>query len=62
MLKNYAERRSVPLGKAASELVLRGWGAPVQTQMVNGFYAVVLPEDSPSISSDRVKELLEDEG
>jgi hypothetical protein len=62
VLKDYAESRSVPLGKAASELVLRGWRTPVQTQLVNGFYAVVLPADSPSISSERVKELLEDEG
>ena len=61
VVKEYAESRSVPLGKAASELVLRGWTSPVQTRLVNGFYAVVLPEDSPSVSPEKVKALLDDE-
>ena len=61
ILKQYAESRSVALGKAASELVRRGLDAPVQTRMVNGFHTVVLPEGSPKITSARVKQLLEDE-
>jgi hypothetical protein len=61
LLKDYAENRSVAIGKAASELVRRGLAAPVQTRLVNGFHTVVLPANSPGISSERVKRLLEDE-
>jgi hypothetical protein len=61
ILKDYAESRSVALGKAASELVRRGMAAPMQTRMVNGFCTIVLPEDSPVVTSERVKQLLEDE-
>jgi hypothetical protein len=61
LLKGYAEHRSVALGKAASELVRRGLEAPVQTRMVNGFHAVILPENSRNVSSGKIKQLLEDE-
>jgi hypothetical protein len=61
LLKDYAESRSVALGRAASELVRRGLAAPVQTRLVNGFHTVVLPANSPKVSSRKVKELLEDE-
>ena len=61
LLKQYADSRSLALGKAASELVRRGLDAPVQTRVVNGFHAVVLPEHAPKITSERVTQLLEDE-
>jgi len=61
LLKDYAENRSVALGKAASELVRRGLEAPVQTRVINGFHAVVLPANSPTVTSNKVKQLLEDE-
>jgi hypothetical protein len=61
LLKDYADRRSVALGRAASELVRRGLAAPVQTRMVNGFHVVVLPANSPRVTSEKVKQLLEDE-
>jgi negative regulator of replication initiation len=61
LLKDYAESRSVALGKAASDLMRRGLTAPMQTRMVNGFCTIVLPEDSPVVTSERVKQLLEDE-
>ncbi len=60
-LKEYAESRAMALGKAASELVRRGLAAPVQTQIVNGFHAVVLPPHSPKVTSEKIKRLLEDE-
>lgn len=60
-LKHYAEGRAIGLGKAASELVRRGLEAPVQMRQVNGFHAVVLPPDSPKVTSQQVKRLLEDE-
>ena len=61
ILREYSETRSLALGKAASELVRRGASAPVQMQMVNGFYTVVLPKGGKKITSERVKRLLEDE-
>jgi hypothetical protein len=61
LLKVYAESRSVALGRAASELVRRGLAAPVQTRMVNGFHVVVLPANSPQVTSEKVKQFLEDE-
>ena len=61
LLKDYAESRSLALGKAASELVRRGLAAPVQTRLVHGFHAVVLPPNSRKVTSARIKRLLEDE-
>jgi hypothetical protein len=61
LLRKYSQTRSVALGKAASELVRRGANAPVQTKLVNGFWTVVLPKGGKKITSERVKQLLEDE-
>lgn len=60
-LKDYADNRSVALGKAASELLRKGLEAPLRTRLVNGVHTVILPTNSPKISSEKVKELLEDE-
>jgi hypothetical protein len=60
-VKRYADSRSVPLGKAVSDLVRRGLSTPVQTRVVNGIQVVVLPSDAASVSSEKVKRLLEDE-
>jgi hypothetical protein len=60
-LKAFAESRSMALGKAASDLMRRGLNAKVETRLVNGIHVVVLPPDSPKVSSERVKQLLEDE-
>ena len=56
-VRSYAESRSVALGKAVSELVRRGLNAPMTTKVVNGFHVVVLPPDSPTVTTERVKEL-----
>jgi hypothetical protein len=61
LLKGYAETRSLALGRAASELVRRGLEAPVQTRLVNGFHTVVLSENSAKVTSETIKQLLEDE-
>jgi len=57
LANKYAKSRSLGLGKAVSELVRRGLAAPVQTRVVNGFHVVVLPPDSPPVSSEDVKRL-----
>ena len=61
ILREYSETRSLALGKAASELVRKGAKAPVQMEMADGFWRVVLPKGSKKISSEHVKRLLEDE-
>jgi hypothetical protein len=61
LLRQYSEARSLALGKAASELVRLGANAPVRMEMENGFFRVVLPKGGKKISSQRVKQLLEDE-
>jgi hypothetical protein len=42
ILREYSKTHSLSLGKAASELIRRGWDASVQTEMVDGFFRAVL--------------------
>jgi hypothetical protein len=58
MVRRYSESRSVALGKAASELVRKGFTTPTPTRIVNGLVVFDLPPDSPRITSERVKQLL----
>ena len=56
-VRQYAESRSLPVGKAVSELVRRGLTTPRPTMMVNGFQVVDLPPDSPLVTSEDVRRL-----
>jgi hypothetical protein len=58
--KDYAETRSVALGKAVSELVRRGWQTPVPTRIVNGLHVLVLPPDAPQMTTEQIKKLESD--
>lgn len=60
-VKQYAETRSVGLGRAVSELVRRGLTSPVQTRIVSGLHVVNVPPNSPPVDSGHIKALLEDE-
>ena len=60
LVKRYAEGRSLALGKAVSELVRKGLKAPVQTRLVKGFHVVMLPPDSPPVTTEDVKRLQDD--
>ncbi len=55
--KEYAESRSLALGKAVSELVRRGIATPCPTRVVNGLTVFELPADSPPVTTKRVREL-----
>lgn len=57
MVRQYSEARSVALGKAASELVRKGFTTPTPTRIVNGIVVFDIPPDSPRITSERVQEL-----
>jgi hypothetical protein len=60
MVRQYSESRSVALGKAASELVRKGYSTPTPTRIVNGLVVFDVPPDSPRITTERVKELESD--
>lgn len=57
LARAYAESRSLALGKAVSELVLKGLKAPTPTRMENGLLVFDVPPDSPPITAQRIKEL-----
>lgn len=57
IVKRYAQRRSLALGKAVSELVRRAISTSRPTRTVNGLTVVDLPPESPSITTSRVREL-----
>lgn len=56
-VRQYAESRSVALGKAVSELVRRGLSLNRPIRFVNGLPVVELPPDSPRVTSKKVREL-----
>jgi hypothetical protein len=55
--KRYAESRSLPLGKAVSELVRRALTTPRPTRAVNGLLVFDLPADSPKVTTKKILEL-----
>jgi hypothetical protein len=60
LARDYALRHSLPLGRAVSELVLRGLTTPLATTVINGLHVVQLPPGSPPVTSEDVRRL-EDE-
>jgi hypothetical protein len=56
-IRSYADSRSLPLGKAVSELVRRGLSAATPTRIVNGLQVFDLPRDSPRVSTKKIREL-----
>ena len=57
MVRQYSEARSIALGKAASELVRKGFTTPTPTRIVNGLVVFDVPPDSPPITSEWVQEI-----
>ncbi len=57
LAKEYAESRSLSLGKAVSDLVRRGADRRVPTKIVNGLHVFDLPADSPRVTSGLVRRL-----
>jgi hypothetical protein len=49
------------IGKAVSELVRLGLGAPVKTRVVNGLIVFDVPEGGEQVTSELVKQLVADE-
>jgi hypothetical protein len=57
VVRSYAESRSIPIGKAVSQLVRKGLSSPTPTRMVDGFVVFDVPPDEPRITTDKVREL-----
>ncbi|MFL6465000.1 MAG: hypothetical protein ACJ73N_11400 [Bryobacteraceae bacterium] len=60
-IKAYAENYHLSLGKAASELIRRGVRYRIPTIKRNGLTVFEVPDDVPSITSERVHQLLNEE-
>jgi hypothetical protein len=60
-IRAYARSRRLSLGKAASELVRRGAHYQVGTRKVNGLPVLDAPDEFPVITSERVRDLCEEE-
>jgi hypothetical protein len=59
--KDYAAVKNLSLGAAVSDLVRKGIEAPLRVRLVNGLYVADLPPDSPVVTAERVKELMDEE-
>jgi len=57
MIRQYSEVRSLALGKAASELLRRGFSTPTPTKVLNGILVFDVPPDNPPITVEKIKEL-----
>ena len=60
-IRTYAKRRRISLGRAASELIRRGTRYQLGTRIVNGLSVVDVPADFPIITTEQVRELLDEE-
>ncbi len=60
-IHDYAERRHISLGKAASDLVRRGARYQLGTKTVNGLPVFDAPPEFPTISTELVRELSSEE-
>ena len=57
----YARKTGLPMGKAASQLIRRGYQYQLTTRTVNGLPVFEVPEEYPRISTRQVLELLNEE-
>jgi hypothetical protein len=57
LLKTYAQKRSLTMGKAVSQLVHRGLSAPPKTRVIHGIVVFDIPKGSQPVTSEHVKRL-----
>ena len=60
-IQSYARKNRLSLGKAASELVRRGTRYQLGIKMLNGLPVLDVPDDFPTITTEQVRELLNEE-
>jgi len=61
IVRDYAAVKNLSLGGAVSDLVRKGIEAPPTMRMENGLAVLVLPPDSPVVTTRHVRELLDAE-
>jgi hypothetical protein len=61
ILKDYAAVKNLSLGGAASDLVRKGIAAPLRVRLVDGLYVADLPPDSPVVTAEHVRRLMDEE-
>ena len=60
-IRAYARTGRLSMGRAASELIRRGACYQLGTRRLNGLPVFDAPDDFPAISTERVRELLDEE-
>ena len=60
-IRAYAQTRGISLGRAASELIRRGANYQLGIRELNGLPVFDVPNDFPSIGTEGVRELLNEE-
>jgi hypothetical protein len=61
ILRAYAERRGVSLGRAASDLIRNGSRYQLTTKLVNGLPVFDVPEDFPLVTDEMVSRFSDSE-
>ena len=60
-VRAHARTNKLSMGRAASELIRRGVCYQLGTRKLNGLPVFDVPDDFPAISTERVRELLDEE-
>ena len=60
LAQNYAKARSLRLGKAVSELIRRASARPMALKKQGEVWVIEAPAGTPKLSSQQVKDMLED--
>jgi hypothetical protein len=60
LAQNYAKARSLRLGKAVSELIRRASAPPVGLKKKGDLWVVAAAPDTPKVSSQKVRDLIDD--
>ena len=60
-VRAHARTNQLSMGRAASELIRRGLRYQLGTRKLNGLPVFDAPDDFPAISTERVRELLDEE-
>ena len=61
VIRAHARTNQLSMGRAASELIRRGVCYQLRTRKLNGLPVFEAPDDFPAISTERVRELLDEE-
>jgi hypothetical protein len=60
LAQNYAKAHSLRLGKAVSELIRRASASPVGLRKKGDLWVVAAASDTPKVSSQKVRDLIDE--